>query len=282
MKALAPCLASLIWLCAPVCTSGALAAAVGIEASVAGHPGLTYFDLMKLIVVDLAPGGKDGAVGHRLIPFEHIDGKAAKGDPPDTIFLQFVETATIPGDPSRIMLLADLGPSEGQVADSVLLGLFALGPMAKLIDVVEVGTDRFTSFSDVKVGLLAPRTPLILVSSTHSNSNQSYVSTKMLFIRRDRFQLIDGIFTFGERGCAYDSTQEPSFTMFRGSPPYSAVHVSVRERVTLTSADCGDEKAPQPHVATYQANYRWEARGQRFVTQSKQLDRLAAEDQKRF
>ncbi|WP_158814803.1 hypothetical protein [Methylocapsa sp. S129] len=276
MKAFAFCLGALFWLCvAPV-------AAADLGDTVPGHPGLTYFDLMRLVVTDLAPGGKDGAVGHQVMPFEHIDGKEAKGDPPETIALQYIETMAIPGDESRIVILADLGPSEGQVADAALLALFVLSPAPRLLDVVEVGTDRFTSFSDAKVGLLAPRTPLILITSTHSNSEQTYLSTKVMFVRRDRFQLIDAIFTFGERSCAYDRTQEPSFTMFAGPRPYSAVHVSVLERVTLTGEACDDQKAPRPSVATYQANYRWDARRQRFTTRSGELDRLAAEDAKRF
>jgi hypothetical protein len=269
-------LACLFWLCAaPVC-------AADLDEVVPGRAGLTYLDLMKLVVTDLGPLGKDGAVGHKVVPFTHIDGKDARSDPPDPIALQSVETMAIPGDQSRLVVLADLGPSEGEVGDAELLALFALSPAPKLLDVVEVGTDRFTGFSDAKGGLLAPATPLILVYSTHNNSNQSYLSTKMMFVRGDRFQLIDSVFTFNDGYCSYARRQEPAFAMLPDRGPYRALHVLVRESVVATGAQCGDEKAPHAHVETYQATYRWDARRQRFSTQSKELDRLAADDAKRF
>jgi hypothetical protein len=282
MKIIAACVAGLIASCAPPLIGAASAAAIEIGDSVAGRPDLTYLDLMKLIVTDLAPDEQGGAVGHHVVAFDHIDGKEAKGDPPAEIALTSLETMSIPGDPSRVLVLADLGPSEGFVADAVLLALFAVAPKPRLLDVVEIGTDRSTGFSDAKVGLLAPRTPLILVYSTHNNSNQTYLSTKMMFVRGDRFRLIDSLFTFGDRNCADESAQDPTFAVFAGRTPYSVVHVSVVERVTQTGQDCGDQKPRRAHVKTYQANYRWDARRQIFTTQSKQLERLAAEDQKRF
>ena len=276
MKASPICLAFALWLCA------APLAAAELGDAVPAHPGLNYRDLMKLVVTDLGPLEEHSAVGHKVVPFAHIDGKDAKGDPPETITLRWVDVMVIPGDPSRIILLADLGPSEGQVADADLLTLFALSPAPKLLDVVEVGTDRSTGFSDVKSVMLAPRTPLILVYSAHGNSNQSYLSTKMMFIRGDRFQLIDDVFTFGDGSCSYDRTQAPSFTALAVPGPYSAVHVSVQERLAVTGAECGDEKPPRPSAATYQAIYRWDRRRGRFATRSKELDWLAEEDRKRF
>jgi hypothetical protein len=256
--------------------------AADLDAAIPGHAGLTYFDLMKRVVTDLAPGGKDGAVGHAVVPFQHIDGKDAKGDPPETITLQSVDVMNIPGDDSRIILLADLGPSDGFVANAQLLALFALAPAPQLLDVVEVGTDRFTGLSDAEPVMLAPGAPLVLVYNSHSNSDQSYQSVKMLFIRGDRFRSIGSVFTFDERFCAYEQKQEPSFATLDGPGPYRAVRVSVLERVTVTGDDCGEEKAPRPHLAAYQAIYRWDARRQRFETRSTQLDRLAKQNEKRF
>jgi hypothetical protein len=277
MKAAAPCIALLLWLCAIP-----LAAAADLGDAVPGHAGVTYLDLMKLVATDLGPLGKDGAVGHKVVPFTHIDGEDARGDPPETITLAAVDALTIPGDQSRIVLLADLGPSEGFVADAVLLALFALAPAPKLLDVVEVGTDRFTGFADAKGAMLAPGVPLILVYNSHSNSDQSYLSTKMMFVRGDRFQLMGDVFTLGERACGYEHTQEPSFATLPGPGPYRALHVSVLERVAVTGEECGDQKAPRPRVATCQAIYRWDARRGRFMTRSKELDRLADKNRKAF
>jgi hypothetical protein len=277
MKASALGLAALLWFCA-----APPAGAADLGDAIPGHAGLTYFDLMKRVVTDLTPSGKDGVVGHKVVPFQNIDGKGAKGDPPETIALQSVDVMNIPGDDNRIILLADLGPSDGFVANAQLLALFALAPTPQLLDVVEVGTDRFTGFSDSKPVMLAPGAPLVLVYNSHSNSDQSYQSVKMLFIRGDRFRSIGSVFTFDERFCAYEQKQEPSFATRDSPGPYRAVHVSVVERVAVTGDDCGEEKAPRPRVAAYHAIYRWDAQRQSFETRSTELDRLAKQNEKRF
>jgi hypothetical protein len=277
MKIAILCLAFLLSFSTP-----SLAGVADLADTVTGHPGMTYFTLMKLVVTDLGPIGKSGAVGHEVVPFVHIDGKDARGDPPDPIILSNVETLPIPGDDSRIVLLADLGQADGQVGDAQLLALFALARAPKLLDIVEVGADRFTGFDDAHLSMLAPRTPLILIYNTHSNSEQTYFSTKMMFVRGDRFQLIDNVFSFGERYCSYERAQDQSFQVFPSLGPYAAVHAFVTERVKLTGAQCGEEKAPPPHVAIHQANYRWDPRRHSFTTQSKALDQLAKQDFKRF
>ena len=277
MKVPACCLAVSLWLCAAL-----PAGAADLGAAIPGHAGLTYFALMKRVVTDLVPGGKDGAVGHQVIAFRHIDGKDAKGDPPETITLPSVDVMNIPGDDDRIILLADLGRSEGFVANAQLLALFALAPAPRLLDVVEVVTDRLTGFLDQKPMMLAPRTPLILVYNSHSNSDQSYENTKMIFIRGDRFQQIDDVFALGDAGCSYRRTQEASFAALPVPGRYNAFRVSVEERVALTGEDCGEEKPPRPHVARYEAIYRWDERREKFTTQSTQLDRLAKQNAKRL
>jgi hypothetical protein len=189
----------------------------------------------------------------------------------------------IPGDESRIVLLADLGLAELRVDDTVLLALFALSPTPELLDVVEVGVDQFTHFRDMKPELmLAPRTPLIIIDSSHENSNQSYDASEMIFIHGARFRLIDSLFTLGDASCAQRRAQQPSFTTLADPGPYRAVHVSVEDRVAATGAECEDEKAPRPHVSTFQATYRWDAQQQRFATPSSELRRLAAENHKRL
>lgn len=276
MKAMRTWLAGLI-----LASVAGLAQAADLGDPIPGRPGLTYFDLMKLVITDLAPA-KDGATGHAIVPFQHIEGKDAAADPADTITLTSVEVMPIPGGASRIVVLADLGPSEGNVADAELLALFTVAPTPRLLDVVEVGSDRVVGFRRDKPIMLAADAPLILIDSEHDNSDQSYVSTAMVFIRHDRFRLINTVFTFGQASCADRLTQTPSFAALADPGPYRAVFVRVREEVTATGDDCGDDRPMRPHVKLFQATYRWDARRGRFVTRSTELDRLAKEDEKRF
>lgn len=255
-----------------------------VGAPLPGHTNLTYFDLLRQVVPDLSLSNKGDATGHKTIAFEHIEGKDSKVDLPATLTFASVEALPITGD--RIVLLADLGQTETSTASASLLALFALTPNVephvKLLDVTEVGTDRFTGFREGAPQMLAPDTPLLLIDSSHFNSNQNYNSTEMIFIRGDHFRLIESVFTFRDSSCSYERTQEPSFTVLPAPGPYRAVEVSVRETVKLTGEDCGDENPPPVAPSTYETVFRWDDAKQSFQPSSDALQRLWNEDQKRF
>lgn len=270
MKALGLCAACLVWI-----ASAPVAAAAKLSDAVPGRPGLTYFTLLKRVITDLQPDG----TGHKVVTFQHIEGKAARADPPDTITLTSVDVRTVPHDPSRILVLADLGPSDGNAAGAVMLALFELGPRPKLLDAVEVGYDQNTGFlTDKAPAMLAADAPLILISSSHENSSRNYLSTEMIFVHDGRFRLIDSVSTVGETSCSYHRDRDPTFATLPGPGPYRAVSVTVRQRITLTHAENCDETAPKPGVSTYRAVYRWDAKAQRFATTSTKLKRLSADD----
>ena len=260
-----------------------IAGAVPLDSVVPGHPGLTALDLVKLVVTDLAPTSDGGAVGHKAVPFTHIQGKEQTGAPPETIALDgtSVDVMAIPGDPSRILLIADLGPQDGFVADAEALALIALAPKPKLLDVVEVGMDRFTVFGEkARPPMLAPRSPLILIESGHDNSDQNFTTIQMIFVRRDRFQWIGGLTTLDEQVCDYKRLEPWFVWTLPSAGPYPALHVSVVERVTLTGGNgCGDRKPPRPRLTRYDANYRWDGNAQRFTTQSPDMRKLAGENE---
>jgi hypothetical protein len=273
MRRLALLLGSLVWLCStpPV-------GATELNDKVPGHPALTYFDLMKMVITDLAPDTKSG---HTLVPFRHIEGKDSKTGVPDAPSIESLDAISIPDDRSRLVLLADLGHTDEDVADVALLCLFALDPLPKLLDVVEVGSDRFTGFQSKSPQMLAPGAPLILIWSGHSNSNETYQFTEMIFVRHERFSLIDSLFLFGERFCAFERAQTPSFTTLPDRGPYRAVRATVQQVIKPSGEDCGDEKSPPAGRKTYQATYRWDGHKQDFVAGSHELDVLSKANWKR-
>jgi hypothetical protein len=100
-----------IWLIlsAALCgLTGSVAAAQGapgLMAPLAGHPGVTAFDLARLVVTDLKPDGKGGAGGHAVVRFRHIEGKDMLAPPLDDIALgdDAVEVRAIPGESDRLL-----------------------------------------------------------------------------------------------------------------------------------------------------------------------------------
>lgn len=268
---------SMVWLAMLT----APASAAGLDDPVPGHPGVTAFDLARLVVPDLADGtdGTDGATGHKTIVLRHIDGKAMLAPPQDPITLgaDAVDLMAVPGRPNRILALIDLGASDGNVEEATVLGLYALSPKLELLDAIEVGNDRWTGMESRNPPLLAAGSPLIAVDSGHSNSNESYNSTNLIFVHGDRFALLGDLFTFNESFCAFDRTQESSYRAIPAPGPYRSLEVSVRDTVRLTGEQgCSDQPAPKAGVHVYQGVYSWNAAKGAFVVHSKSLDALDA------
>ena len=260
------------------------AAAADLSDPVPGHPGLTQFDLLKLVVTDLARGGDGSASGTKTVPFVHIEGKDSRIDLPDDLTVVSIEVMPVPGDPSREIMLADFGPSEGFVANAELMALFSLDPKPRLLDVTEVGSDRFVAL-ETPIKLLAPDAPLLVIESEHDNSNEAYLSSAMVTVRADKFRWIDSVFTFNVSLCSFQDFQQPTFTPrpAKGSA-YASIDVRVVEETKLTGEDgCNDElKPPKPGKRVYATTYRWSSAKQDFQPTNTVLERLMQETTKRF
>jgi hypothetical protein len=264
--------------CLAALASAPAASAADLGDPVPGHPGVTMFDLARLVVPDLVDA-PDGATGHKAVPFRHIEGNDMLAPPEDPILLGVppIDAAAVPGRADRVVVLIDLGGSDGHVEEAAVLALVAFDPGPRLLDVVGVGNDRWTAMETDHARLLAAGSPLIAVESAHFNSNESYTSTELIFLRGDRFQLIDSLFTFDESFCAYTRTEEPTYTALAAPAPYRALEVSVKETVKRSGEDgCTDQKPPPAGVHIYSGVYRWDAAKGRYVVHSKALDALAA------
>ena len=283
--------AKILWLAVVIAAAGfAGASSAGASSAldpadhVAGHPAVTYFDLVKQIVTDLDGLPVHGEpTAHTIVPYRHIEGKDAKTDPAGPVAIQLLTAYTIHADGKpRLALMIDLGPSDEAVTEFTLLGLFDMTDRPKLLDVVEVGTDRLTGFAG-KPTPLGHGADLIVVDSDHFNSNEDFVGTELMFVRHDRFRLIGSLFTFDDHFCASRRSQEPVVTTRADAGRrYRQIHLAVRERVALLAdrAGCSGEKIPRPVRRTYHATYRWSAARENFEIVASDLNRLDRENQK--
>jgi hypothetical protein len=271
--------ALLVVACLLCWTASSQAGLVKLGDSVVGHAGLTCFDLMKMVVTDLVPESAGGDVkAHQIVNYRHIEGKDAKTVPAGPVAIEDLEALQIQANgKSRLVLMADLGPSDEAVAEFVLLTLFDLHGKPKLLDVVEVGTDRLTGFADKPLLPLGQRTDLIRIDSDHFNSDEDSVNTELIFVLHDRFRLIDAIYTYNDKSCTYQLTEWPRVkTLPDRGRRYRRIVLTIPEKVALQKdADCSDEKAPNPFVRTFRATYRWSEHRRAFVAASGNLDQLA-------
>jgi hypothetical protein len=267
-------LASLFWLICP-----AFAGIVQPEDRVPGHPGITYFDLMRQVVTDLDADPKSTPTAHEIVPYRHIEGANARTDPAGPLEIKYLEPLDIHADgATRLVLMADLGPSDENVAEFVLLALFDTAEKPKLLDVVEVGRDRLIGFGSPALTPLGSGTDLINIDSDHFNSNEDFVNNELVFIRDNRFRLVDSLFTFNFKDCTSVLNEEPTIKTYSDSRRrYRRISVVVAEKQSLQSGatDC-DEKPPRPFLRKFHAIYRWDSRYGRFVTVASDMKKLDA------
>jgi hypothetical protein len=276
VRTLIAVLVSVLWL-----ASSAWADGVELTDAVPGHPDTTYFDLMKLVVTDLAADPQGTPTAHEIVPYRHIEGEKAKTDPAGPLAVQSFTPLQVRADATtRLALMADFGESDGDVTAFVLLALFDLTAKPRLLDVVEVGRDRLTGFGTPSLTPLGNGTDLINVDSDHFNSNEDFVVNELLFVRNGRFELVDSLFTFDVKMCEFALTEEPSVSTRRAlGERYRRILLSVREKLEAMpdAAQC-DNRPPRPFARSYSTLYRWDARRARFVAVSSNRGKLDAEN----
>lgn len=249
--------------------------------AVPGANGVTYLDLLREIVPDLVEA--DAVYrGTTVVPLRHIAGPDRQAEPPEEPAVADFSVLPLEGDGSgRILLLVDLGMAGDAAEGYAVLALFDPAATPRLVDAADVAFDRMTWFLEpVRLDLGAGRMA-VLTMSMHSNSNQAYVTTGIVLVG-DRLELVDSVFTFDERACAFERAQRLGIeTRPEGSGP-AAIAATVVDTTTPTGADCGEDAAPQPASATVAVTWRWDEAEKRYRPDSDALVKLAAEAAERF
>jgi hypothetical protein len=251
--------------------------------AVPGADGITYLDLVRQVVPDIA-ATENGYEGRRLIEIRGIDGSDTENTPPETVSLFAAAVLPIQSDgKDRLLMLLDLGQAEDSTAGYAVLALYGLAGTPTLLDAAQIGYDRNTYFLDPGFLSLGEGKNLVLTMSTHSNSNQAYVTTLLTLLRNDRLQFVDTVFTFNDNDCSYDRQQVPAFRAGdRDARAYPDIVATVTETTRPSGADCGEETPPPEGTRTITVTYRWDEEASRFVPDSDAFGKLAAEDAERF
>ncbi|RWK65031.1 hypothetical protein [Mesorhizobium sp.] len=251
-----------------------------LGSAVPGHQDTIYFDLARMVIPDLA-ADKDGFYrGSMPIEMRHIEGPDSGGSPPETSGLSNAAALDIKaGGKDRLAMLFDLGSSSDSAEGFAVLALYDLAGKPRLLDAVNVAVDRSTYFRDPGKLPIGPGDDAVITLSTHFNSSQGYVSTPLILVRDDRFELIDLIYTFDESLCAYRRTQELAFQTFADGQPYAAIKATVTDAIVPNGESC-DDPAPEASSRDISVTYHWD--GTAYVKGSDALDKLAGENANRF
>src|SRR5262245_10136546 len=276
-------LSALLLLFLPICglaQDGKPLYASDLGSSAAGTK-TTYLELMHKIIPDLQidPNNADAAIAHKTLPFKHLSEKTPPAALEGDIKLDSFETRWIKSDGRRVLLLElDLSSEEANQGmnyegEAVLIGAFTFEPSIKLLDVMDMKTDRFTGFWEKPaVFALDSRNDAFMVNSSHSNAGESYNDLNVLFLNHNRFETITNIFLFETQGCGATFTETPSFRVLPGKTKYPSVMVTVKVKKDADSQDC--DRPTSGYIRTYQALYQWDAARREYRTNSKQLAAL--------
>lgn len=270
-------LVAALWLGLAVASAAEIAFPAPGDA-VPGADGVTYLDLLREIVPDLRLA--DGVYrGSAIVPLRHIGGPERQAEPP--LEPTVADFSVLPLEGGRILLLVDLGMAEDAAEGYAVLALFDLVASPRLVDAADVAFDRSTWFLEpVTLDLGAGRLAALTVS-THSNSSQSYVTTGIVLVG-DRLELVDSVFTFDERTCAFERTQHLGIETRPETSGPAAIAATVVDTTAPTGADCGEDTAPPAATVTVAVTYHWHPGEERYRPDSDALEKLAAEAAERF
>jgi hypothetical protein len=231
--------------------------------AVRGHPGLTYADLVRRAVPDLAPSADNQFQGHFKKPPRHLAGEEFQGDPSEPAVLGLIEDKRIlVGGKKRIALLADLGGKEGRIEGLALLMLFDdTGSSPKLLDAADVGIDKDTAFADQAMLPLGPGDAALVTWSEHDDADLTMGGYMLVSPVGDQFAMVARIELTSEKLCSWHGIEHAEFaTAPDPASPYNQIQATVTAAITHTgAAGCNDELHPAAARHVFQAAWRWNA-----------------------
>ncbi|WP_117195758.1 hypothetical protein [Rhizobium terrae] len=276
----------LLLLLAPFAAAAGEPVRTDLKARVPGAATVTYLDLARQIVPDLARA--EGAAWRGDTLDEAVARKLdLDTDWPDGFVIEHVEVIDLASaGPSRFIVLFDFGISNGDPAAPALLALYSaagsIDTAPRLRDVLNVGFDRDTGFPRDAMQPLDPQSQLIVVSNGHWNSQQAYGDLTLVLAGPGGLRTIDDVMTFSETFCGLRRTQEPRISVRKeGSVPMAAIRVDVLLRDEPVRERCSERTAAR-RDRTITVTYRWNKVSGRYEPDSKALEKLASENEKRF
>jgi hypothetical protein len=242
----------------------------------------TYFELLQMVFPDLQvdPTQPNAAVGHRTVPVKHVteNGEAAALE--GNFAISDFEGRWIVSDGRPVLLLnLDLsadGANEGTpyAGEAALLAAFSVEPAARLIDLIDIKTDRFTGFWEKKPSFqLNSRNEAFVVSSTHWNAGENYTDLYLMFLDGKNFKVITNLLLLDTQGCGATVKESPHF---RALPPvgrkYPSVSVSVKVTKEPDPKEC--ERKTSVYTRQYQGVFYWNKTKAAYEGNSRQLKAL--------
>lgn len=243
-----------------------------------------FLDLARHFVPDL--DGMDNVfTGKTFNPVRHIGGRDFANEEVETFGLFDVSHVRMKADgKERFVVLFDFSQAADAAQGVAILALYDLAAgRPKLLDAADIGFDASTYFFDRALLPVSEGTDVILTSSSHYNSSQSYATQSMILVRNDRFELIDSTGLFGERHCGVDRQQVIHYAANPSQgKPYAPITVTVTDTASAIEEACADLKSAQLGTKQIRTTFIWNAGKRRYLPDSDVMERLEKDNQSRY
>jgi hypothetical protein len=252
-------------------------------------PGSTakYSDLLKLVFTDLSP--KEGTA-HQTIPIRHVSGDHEEEPLHGDFKIDFFEVVALrdPQGPVVVVEIEVTTDDEDKAtvygADSGIVAAFRISPSLKLLDALDVKTDRFTGMLEKPSSTIpiSSNQTALLISNSHHNAGQGYQQITAFFLKNHRlarlftaaspprrgFLVASGLFLLGDRTfeektrCEVTTVETTAFfPVPQAGEPYFKIGVRIRVTTTAKGEDC---KSPRRYSRYYRGSWEWDASKKRF------------------
>lgn len=243
-----------------------------------------FLDLARHFVPDL-DGSESGYVGRKMIDIRHLGGPDfANGDAETFGFYDVSHVMAKVGGKDRMLVLFDFAQAAPAAQGVAVLALYDVaGARPELLDAADIGFDASTYFFDQALLPVSEGTHVVLVSSSHFNSSQSYATQSMIMMLRDRLSLIDSTTLLGERNCGIDRQQTIAYVANPGEgKPFAPIRVTVTDTATAIEEQCADLKPAELGTSRVEATYVWQEARSQYLPDTDALERLEKQNESRY
>lgn len=256
---------------------------VGLSSPVGLGSLTTYLDVVR----KLMPDATSEATAQKMIPLRSISQPRQKTAITGAIKFAF-EPHWFNSDGKRLLMMSlnitanDANAGTPYEGEAVVLAVFEVDSDVRLLDALEIKTDRFTGFwNDRPLFQLNDRNDAFIVYSSHWNAGESYSQLDVLFVDEGRLKPIASQFLFETQGCGVTFTQKPTF---RAIPVAGRKYpdVSIRVKLTKERDEASCDRLTRGYTKYYQGRYFWNAVKRRYEGGSRELDALARFNEKRI
>lgn len=264
----------------------ALAQSTSIELTdtVPGSADVTYFDLAHAIAPDLQQ--VDGLYQGRVaIPVRNL--AYADESPITDLPLSFYRANSLTftsGGTELVALLLEADAEAVGLPGSSVLAIFDPAHPEGAIDLADISLDQHTGFDEPALLELGPQDDGLLVSNSHSNSNQGYRTTSVLALVDGRLAEIASVFTFNENYCGMrrEQTRALAPVLSDGEGRWAPFTITVTETTNLDTSGCDDLPDTTAGTRAVAATFRWDQASESYRPDSTILDDLEEQTALRF